>query len=160
MFAYAGIDGFLPWRASLMLDVVFLAMFVVLPVMAISIRLARRGQYAAHKRLQIALGLVLLAAVGLFELDMQINGWEHRAEDSRYYDNGGVQAVLVVHLVFAVTTALLWIVVLVRALRNFASPPQPGSHSRFHRTWGRLAAWDMLLTAATGWVFYVVAFVL
>lgn len=160
MFAFAGIDGFLPWRASLMLDVVFLAMFVVLPVLAISIRLAQRGRYAAHKRLQVALGLLLLVAVGLFELDIQINGWEQRAEASRYYASGAVFAVLIVHLVFAVTAALLWIIVIVAALRNFAAPPAPGPHSGFHRRWGKLAAWDMLLTAVTGWVFYVVAFVL
>jgi hypothetical protein len=25
--------------------------------------------------------------------------------------------------------------------------------------WGKIAAWDMLLTAATGWIFYWLAFV-
>ena len=46
-----------------------------------------------------------------------------------------------------------------RALRNFASPPEPGAHSAWHRRFGRLAAYDLLATAVTGWIFYWLAFV-
>ncbi|HVW45670.1 MAG TPA: DUF420 domain-containing protein, partial [Solirubrobacterales bacterium] len=63
-----------------------------------------------------------------------------------------------VHLLFAVTTALLWIFVMVRALRRFPCPPAPNDHSRSHIFWARLAAIDMLLTAVTGWAFYWLAF--
>ena len=38
---YPGIDGFLGTRASLMLDVVFLAMFAVIPTMAVSVHLVK-----------------------------------------------------------------------------------------------------------------------
>lgn len=159
-----GIDGFLGTRATFMLDVVFLAMFAVAPVLAYSIWLARSRQaYALHKRIQVALGIVLLAAVTLFELDMRVNGWRHRAEASPYYGGaeslGLVFPVLYVHLFFAVTTAVLWALVLFRALRNFPSPPHPTAHSVWHRRWGWIAAWDMLLTSVTGWVFYWLAFV-
>ena len=52
--SYQGINGFIPnSRGSLMLDVVFLAMFVVLPVLAVSIWLVKkRGKYQLHKTLQ------------------------------------------------------------------------------------------------------------
>jgi len=54
-------DGFLGTRATLMLDVVFLAMFVVLPVLAASIYLVRaRKNYLWHKRIQVALGITLV----------------------------------------------------------------------------------------------------
>jgi putative membrane protein len=178
-----GIDGFLGTRASIMLDVVFLAMFAIIPVMSWSIWLVRhRRQYALHKRIQLGLGLLLAVAVGLFEIDMRfISGWRDRAEPSPYYaaasDPGPVQTLIFkewlqlnevpgwvvtslgIHLVFATTTALLWIVVIVRALRNFSIPPAPGAHSKAHVFWARLAAWDMLLTALTGWTFYWLAFV-
>lgn len=158
-----GIDGFLGTRASLMLDVVFLAMFAVLPLLGFSIWLVRtRRAYAWHKRIQLTLGAVLLAAVALFELDMRVNGWRHRAEASPYYGGaeslGLVFPVLYVHLFFAVTTAALWIAVIVRALRNFPAPPAPSAHSAWHRRFGWLAAWDMLLTSLTGWLFYWLAF--
>src|SRR5262249_17937431 len=76
--AYRGISGFVPGsRGSLMLDVVFVAMFVVVPVLAVSVYLVKyRRQYALHKKLQLATACVLLVAVLLFELDIRLNGWE------------------------------------------------------------------------------------
>jgi len=161
---YSGINGFLGTRASLMLDVVVLAMVVVLPVLGTSIYLVRyRRQYEIHKWMQIGLGVVLLAAVTLFEVDMRVNGWRERAAESKYYGTetslGLVDQVLFVHLFFAVSTFVLWIVVIVRALRGFSNPPAPGPHSASHIFWGRLAALDMACTSVTGWTFYWLAFV-
>ncbi len=177
------IDGFLGTRASLMLDVVFLAMFAVLVVLAASIYLVRnRQRYSLHKRLQVTLGLVLLVTVALFEADMRINGWMDRAAASQYYSPmakpgpllstlylkvlhraevpGLVFTSLAVHLFFAVTTTLLWIWVIARALRRFPDPAAPSEHSASHKFWGWVAAIDMGLTALTGWIFYILAFVM
>jgi hypothetical protein len=157
-------DGFLGTRASLMLDVVALAMVAVLPVLAVSIYLVKvRRQYVWHKRIQLALGAALLLTVVLFEADVRINGWRHRAADSAFAGHAGgtdwVTISLGVHLFFSITSALLWLVVIARALRNFPNPPQPAAHSNWHRPFGWLAAIDMTLTAITGWIFYWLAFV-
>lgn len=161
MTTYEGIDGFLGTRASLMLDVVFLAMFAVMPVLIWSIWLVKyRQRYTLHKRIQLALAAVLAVAVTGFELDMRINGWQHRAVESPYFHNGGlVFVVLYVHLFFAITTTALWIIVIVRALRGFPVPAAPSPHSSSHLVWAKLAALDMGLTAFTGWIFYWLAFV-
>lgn len=160
---YEGIDGFLGSRGSIMLDVVVLGMAVVLPAMGGSILLAKRGNYLLHRNLQLTLGVLLLVVVGAFELDMRLNGWRHRAEESPYYATedsmGLVDPILYVHLFFSITTVVLWIVVITRALRNFDNPPVPSAHSAWHLRWARLAAYDMILTAVTGWIFYYVAFV-
>ena len=159
---YSGIDGFLGTRASFMLDVVFLAMFVVVPVLGWSIWLVRyRQRYALHKRVQLVLAAVLLIAVTAFEVDMRfLSKWEERAvRPPATAPSGGVYTALYVHLCFAVTTALLWIWVVVAAVRRFPKPPAPAEHSRQHIILARLAAIDMLLTAVTGWVFYWLAFV-
>lgn len=160
LFAYRGIDGFLGTRASIMLDVVFLAMFAVMPVLAWSVYLAKvKRNYRLHKQVQVTLGLVLLAAVLLFEIDMRfISGWNDRAEPSPYWTGGAVWKALGIHLCFAVTTAILWVVVIIRALRNFPSPPTPGPHSAWHKRWAWIAAIDMLMTSLTGWIFYWLAF--
>jgi putative membrane protein len=146
---FSGIDGFLGSRASLMLDLVFLAMFAVLPVLGWSIfQVKRRRRYLLHKRVQLALGAV--------------NGWRDRAAASRFWNVTGVNwvdAALALHLCFAITTSLAWIVVIARALMNFPSPPAPGPHSPWHLRWAKVAALDMLLTALTGWLFYLMAFV-
>ena len=43
--------------------VVFVAMFAVVPVLGWSILLAKRGNYALHKRVQLALAVILLVAI-------------------------------------------------------------------------------------------------
>lgn len=146
-----------------MLDVVFLAMFAVLPVMGWSVWQVRyRQRYLLHKRVQLALGAVLAAAVTLFEIDMRWHGWTDRARESPYFGQSGetglVHVVLGIHLCFAVTTAVLWIAVIVQALRKFPHPPAPNDYSPRHIVWARLAAVDMLCTSLTGWVFYWLAF--
>jgi len=165
--AYPGIDGFLGTRGSLMLDVVFLAMFAVVPVLLLSVYLVRyRRLFKLHKRLQLGTGIVLLIAVVAFEIDMRFitHEWELRAEPSPFFDvdnrwgcPAGIS--LIVHLLFAVPTLLLWIYVNVQAVRGFPSPPQPAPHSYSHLIWGRAAGVGMLMTAFTGWIFYYLAFI-
>ena len=158
---YPGIDGILGTRASLVLDLLFLAMFGVVLVLGWSVyQVKYRRRYELHKWVQVVLGAALLTAVVIFEIDIQLHGWEDRAAgaiDGRV--PGVVWAALYVHLVFAVTSVILWPVVIIRALKNFPNPPRPAEHSRFHVRWARIAAVDMLLTAITGWTFYWLAFV-
>ena len=160
---FNGIDGFIGFRGSLMLDVVFLAMFAVVPVMLWSIYQVRyHRRFQLHKTTQIVLGVVLLVAVLLFEIDMRINGWIDRAKPSPFWKDGAfndwIDASLMIHLACAIPTAVLWIVVIVRALRHFPNPPLPGEPSRPHIFWARLAAIELILTAITGCVFYLLAF--
>lgn len=151
-------------RASLMLDVVFVSMLVVVPTMWWSIYLVRcHHGYRAHKRIQLALGVALLVVLILFEADIRMHGWRDRTISSPYATSANgpswVDLALRLHLVFAVSTVALWIAVIIQALRHFPSPPQPNEHSRWHQTVGKLAAYDMTLTAITGWLFYWLAFV-
>jgi uncharacterized membrane protein YozB (DUF420 family) len=157
---FPGLHGFLGTRGSFMLDVVFLAMFAVVPAMAVSIYLVKiRRRYTLHKWLQVTLGAILLTAVLAFEVDMRIHGWRARAEPSPYYISKLVDGMLYVHLFFAVPTVLVWGYVIIDALRKFPRPPFPGPHSRRHKFWGWFAAVEMTMTAVTGWIFYWMAFV-
>ncbi len=153
-------DGFLGTRASVMLDVVVLAMFAVLPVMCWSIyQVKYRRRYELHKRVQVVLAAVLLVTVAAFEIDIQFFAkWEERAEASPYFYTL-VTPALWIHLFFAVPTAVIWIYTVWHGLRNIPDPPGPSAASARHIFWGRLAAWEMAGTAVTGWVFYYLAFV-
>jgi putative membrane protein len=165
MDPYSGVSGFLPGRASLMLDVVVVAMFFVLVALGFSVYSVKyRRRYACHKLIQVTLALTLLAVLLLFEIDVHfIDKWMVRADASPYFDaatkSGLVVYALAIHLVFATTTFGLWLTVILRAWTNFPSPPGPNAHSRFHRRWGSVAALDMVMTTLTGWVFYWLAFI-
>lgn len=152
--------GFLPHsRASFMLDFVALAMVLILPILTYSIYQVKvRKNFLLHARIQLFLGLLLLAAVALFEVDIRIHGWRHLAEPSPYYQTM-LFPVLYVHLFFAVSTSLLWIVTIVHAFRAIPWPPTPGPWSTRHKRLAIPAAVTMYTTAVTGWTFYYMAFV-
>lgn len=161
-------DGFLGYQTSFMLDFVVCALVVIVPVLVASICLVRFGhRYSQHRILQTGLCVVLLIAVGAFEVDLQVvhGGWENVVAKG-YSDEAllaerisRAQPWLWLHLVFAVSTPLLWIVTLAMALRQFPSPPLPSAHSRLHRRLGWLSTIDVTLTAVTGLIFYYVTFV-
>lgn len=146
-----------------MLDVVFTAMFAVLPALLASIYLVRfRRRYRWHKRMQLVIAGVLLVAVTAFEVDMRLHGWQHLARPSPYWREGPwndwVDYSLAIHLTCAIPTLVLWVVVSAAALWRFPVPPTPSAHSRWHRRYGATAVVGLVLTAVTGWMFYWLAF--
>lgn len=149
--------GFLPTRASFMLDTVFLAMFVVVPVLLWSIRLAKKGKYQLHKKVQILTAVVLLLVILAFEVDMQIFQWEQYLDPHRPFAT--INTYLIIHLCFAIPTLLLWPAVIVLGLKRFPKPPTPNEHSKLHKRLGWIAAIGMILTSVTGWIFYYIAFI-
>ena len=157
------VDGFLPGRASLVLDFIVVALVPIVALAFYSVHVVRTRQaYALHKKLQVTVSVVLFAAIVVFEGEMRFYGWEHRAEASSFWRTEGLNPVwtmLLVHLAFSISTTLIWIVVFVRALRNFRGDPTPNEHSAVHRRWARIAMIDFVLTVVTGWIFWWMAFV-
>ena len=159
--------GFLGYPTTFMLDFVVCALVLVVPLLLYSLWLVKvRRRYLAHKRLQIALGLILLAAVTAFEVDVQIvhGGWENIVAQQQLDATqfaakiSSVRPWLLVHLLFAVTTPVLWAVTMTLALRRFGRNPVPGPHSRLHAALGWASTIDITLTSITGLLFYYVAF--
>lgn len=160
-------DGFLGYKTSFMLDFVVVALVIIVPCLIYSLWLAAiRRAYTQHRTLQIGLGVVLLVAVTAFEIDLQVvhGGWENIVAKQGLDDTAlaariaAVRPWLRLHLLFAVTTPVLWIATLGLALRRFGNPPHPGSHSRTHRFLGWASAVDITLTSVTGLWFYYLAF--
>jgi hypothetical protein len=159
------IPGFLPFsRATIMFDVVAIALIAFLPALAWSIWLVKRGHFVLHKRIQLLLGIILLITVVLFEVDVQMSklmvegGWRTLTVDSPYHGSP-INNLLRVHLIFATATALLWIVTITQALMNFPNPPVPGIYSRSHKMLAWASTIGMFITCTTGWTFYYMAFV-
>ncbi len=152
---FAGVGS----RASLGMDVVLVGLVALLPVLAWSISAVRRGRYGLHKRLQLVIVAALAVALVLFEIDIRLlSDWKERARPSPFWP-GGVFTALAIHLVFAISTFVLWGWVMWEALARFPSPPAPGSHGPRHRVMARVAAIDLVITAVTGGIFYWLAFV-
>lgn len=158
-------DGFLGYHATLMLDIVVCALILIVPTLLYSLFTVKvRKNYVRHRNLQIALGVILLVAVGLFEIDIRLQGGIDAILVKRTVALTAAQKtffdiLLAVHLVFAISTPFLWATTLTLALKRFSSPPAPGEHSRLHKRLGWLAAVDITLTAVTGLLVYYFGFV-
>ena len=159
-------DGFLGFRTSFMLDAVVCARVLVVPAIVTSLYLVKvRRNYLAHRNIQLALAAVLLVAVGAFEVDMQLvqGGWENvvakRVVPLSPEQLASVQRILWIHLVFAVSSPVLWGVTITLALKRIPNPPAPCPHSHLHAKLGWASTLDLTLTSITGLWFYYVAFV-
>lgn len=152
--------GFLPFsRANFSLDLIAIVLAILLPMLTISIwAVRRRRAFQFHKRMQLTLTVLLLAAVILFELDIRSNGWRDAAKGSPYYEVW-VAPVLVIHLLFSIPTLILWLYTVIFALKSFPQSVSPNRFSARHRKMGYLAVGGMYATAITGWMFYWLAFV-
>ena len=160
-------NGFLGYDSSLMLDVVVCALIVVVPALLYSLYLVKiKKRFTAHRNCQIGLAVVLLVAVLAFEVDIRLHGgWENivnkvsdapriQGEDLEF-----VRQILWVHLVFAISTPILWIVTITLALKRFSNPPMPNEHSRVHKVLGWAATLDITATSITGLFWYYQAFI-
>src|SRR5262245_49261122 len=101
--------GFLGYDASFMLDFVVTSLVALVPVQLVSLWLVKvQKNYLWHRNLQLALGLILLAAVAAFEVDTHVihGGWENivnKDADSPRLTTPQLAAarqVLYIHLVF------------------------------------------------------------
>ena len=158
---YLDSPGILGTRASLMMDIVVLAMVLALPVLAVSIYLVKyRRNYVAHKRIQLVLGMALGIAVLLFEVHVRLHGWTQRAiTASRPEIPAALWSLLAVHVCLAVSSTVLLAITIVQALKHIPNPPRPCDYSTRHKAWGRVTASGLALTSVTGWIFYWWAFV-
>lgn len=159
-------DGFLGYRTSFMLDFVVSALVLIVPVLVYSLYAVKiQRRFALHRNLQVLLGIILLIAVGAFEIDLQwVQGGWGKVVDKREIrltseQLAFVHRILLVHLVFAISTPFLWLTTIVLAFRNLPSPPTPGPHSQLHKKLGWISTIDIVLTSVTGLVFYYFAFV-
>mgnify|MGYP002528949305 CR=1 FL=1 len=160
-------NGFLGYNASFMLDVVVCALATIVPTLLFSIYLVKfKRNYLWHRNLQVTLGVVLLITVTAFEIDLRWHGgWVNIVKEARTTEWMNSPAftqarnVLWIHLIFAISTPVLWATTIVLALRRFPSPPVPGAHSGLHKKLGWASAIDITLTSVTGLIFYYLAFI-
>ena len=141
-----------------MLDLVAVAMFAILPALAFGMHLVKdKRNYAAHKKMMLAISVTLAITVILFELEMRLIGWRDLAAPSPYF-NTLMPVALGIHLVCSVSTTVALIATVWFAIRGFPSPPVPGDHSTSHKKLGKFSAIGLFLTSVTGWIFYYLAF--
>lgn len=147
--------GFLGFGAPFMMDVVMVALLVINPALFWSIQQAKKGRFEIHRKVQIALSAVLFIAVILFEVEIRLaNGIANIIGEERYTDQ--FRMVLYIHLLFSVTTTILWAVLTYKGIKLYTPQGFPEDYAPHHKKWGMIGALDLVMTTLTGyWVYYL-----
>lgn len=145
-------------RAPIIIDLMAVLLLFVLPAIGLSIFLVKKRFYRSHKYIQLGIGILMGTVLMFFEYEMRTMGWRDYAEDSPFYESY-VMPVLVLHLLFAIPTFILWIVTIYGAVKNFDKSPKPSKYSMIHKRMGRLVGYLSIGTTLTAWLFYYLAFV-
>lgn len=144
-----------------MLDVVVCSLVLILPTLIFSLyQIKIRRNFSLHKRIQIALGVVLFIVVALFEYDMRVQGGFYvLAKDSPWIDKSFMKWLLRVHLCFSISTVFIWAATTILAAIKFPSPPGPSGFSPTHKIMAWTSVIDMVCTVVTGLMVYYFGFI-
>lgn len=155
-------DGFVfGSRASIGMDIIVIATLFVLFSTGFAIYKGMKGDTVYHTKLQKFNSLILLAAVVIFEIDIRLAGWTHRAEASPYYETL-VMPFLYVHLCFSIPLFFSWSATSFYAwkiVKMETIEVGQGQLALRHRRLGRVSFALLTLTALSGAVFYWVSFI-
>ena len=143
------------------MDIVLLSFIVVLPVLIISWRFARRDKnYTAHRNTQLTLGITLAIVVGIFEYDLSVAGGIFELTKGGAYEGTAVLLwSIYVHTVFAVAASIIWVGLIIASLIKFDNPPTPNKFSKTHRFWGKTGMLTMIAAGITSPPLYYFGFV-
>ena len=154
------LSGLFP-TTTWIIDLVNASFLIITPLLIWSWWRARGGAYTLHRNVQVALFLVLLVVVILFELDLRALGGIFKAvEQSRFAGTAWLNGMIYFHTLCAISTSFLWILLVMISLIKFPRPPKPNAFSRWHIIFGRIGMVDMLLSAVTGVILYFAGFVM
>mgnify|MGYP001825185351 CR=1 FL=1 len=153
--------GFLGTRGDILMDLVVLSFVLILPLLLVSWRMARRGEYTGHRAIQLSLATALLITVGLFEFDMKMSGGIFAlTAESRYAGTGLLNSLIYGHMLVAIASTLLWVPLVIISLRRFPNPPASNGFGARHRFWGRTGMILMMLAGLSAVPLYYVGFAL
>jgi len=149
-------QGFLGTRSDFIVDAV-MVYFALLPfLMLYSFHLVSKQKVLLHRNLQIFLLLLTTISVISLELDIRLGELNAKAYLSSYYDSLTLKYTFFVHLLFAISSFLLW-AWMVFKYSNFSLNK---IKSTKHILLGKIVFWGMVLTVITGWLIYMMVFAL
>jgi len=153
--------GFLGTRADVLMDVVLLSFIIILPILIISWRFARRVKnYTAHRNIQLTLAITLAIVVGIFEYDLSMAGGIFELTKGGVYEGTAVLLwSIYIHSAFSVATSIIWVTLIIASLIKFDNPPTPNQFSRIHRFWGKTGMLTMIAAGITSPPLYYFGFV-
>ncbi len=119
-----------------------------------AIRLAKRGDFKTHKKIQNIVFLVCVLGVLVLEGLIRVSGGSGSlVENSSYAGTTVFRAILAAHIIGAILTYLLWTFQVVASNRKFGKS-LPGKFSAAHKAIGYILFFGLSYTAVTAAIVY------
>jgi uncharacterized membrane protein YozB (DUF420 family) len=158
-------QGFLGTNASLVPDIVVVAMFLVLPAFFYGAWIAKQGKTKAHAKLMTGVfGLLFIVIIGFVAWNQIANDYKVKWVDTDFYRNVFTPFVIG-HIIIAVLGLFLGIFVVATAIK-WRTPKADGQlvfksskHRSIHVWCGRIALLLFVLIAVTGFGIYYLRYV-
>ncbi len=157
--ALVDMNSLLSSRAGWVINGCYLVTLAAPVASLFSIRLVRRKEYAAHRRLQTILACVGVVAVLALETRIRLAGGSGALlRGSPHAGSEMFRVIAAVHIAVAVCTYAAWVWLLFASRRAFGKT-LPGPFSRLHKRvgWGVISG--LAFTAGSASVVYYLAFV-
>lgn len=146
-------QGFLGTRAPFFMDFVLIIVALLPFLLLVAISFARQGRYKLHEISQKIIFVVSVFVVGYFEYGVRLGGGYNGFIKDSTVSHDYSLIVLIVHIIIAVVSFLLWIKTLISA-RNDSLPKHIGDSQ--HKVAGKRAFIGITLTSLTGiWVYFI-----
>ncbi len=153
-------SGFFGTSAPLYMDISTL-LFVLLPfLLAVSIRYAVLKQYEKHFRSQIAILVMTLMVVTVFEIGVRISGGFLEFSKESSVPFSFLVTFLIVHIVIAVAAVIGWIYLVVVSYRAYK---KEGVNARVFKQHKQMGWWifaALTVTSFMGSCIYIFLFVM
>lgn len=121
------------------------------------VKLAKKKDYVAHKKIQNIIFIICVLGVLSLEILIRYSGGSGSlASESNYYGTGFFTAILVSHILVAVLTYILWTVLIIMSNRKFQKT-LPGNFSKNHKRTGLIIFGGLIYTAITALMVYLMS---
>jgi len=151
--------GFLGTRAPLFMDVVTLFFLAVPFMVGYSIFLAIQGKYQRHFTLQIAIFILSMVMVVVFEIGVRVDGGFNTYMQGSALSYNLVLIYLLVHILFALLTVVAWGITIYSSFKAYR---EEGPNAPFFKTHKKRARWVFLaiiINAILGTLMYPILFI-
>lgn len=149
--------GFLGTRAPLYMDIVTL-FFAMLPfLLFISIMFAVKKDFKKHYTSQIAIYIVTLVVVLIFEIGVRVDGGYLKYVQESSTNQTFLNSFLIVHIIIALFSVIAWSILLVNSYKGYLK--ENSFNATNHKKRAKLVTLGLFITSLMGVSIYYFLFV-
>jgi len=147
--------GFLFTKAPLFLDIATVYFFILPFLLFVSIRYAIRGNYKKHINSQIAIFIVSMIMVIVFEVGMRMEGGFFVLMEQSTFKYTPLLIFLLIHIIIATVSILSWIYLIFTSYISY----KKGALIAHHAKLAKFTVGGICITSTMGIMIYVAIFV-